>query len=572
MTEFIAQLQSNASLQPKPAAYREQLSENADNPGILSETRTALASEDVRKLTWEPLERQLSRVRRVYIAPDGELGLVPFEALAHKVAGSWRYLAEDRQIVYLGTGRDLGQLAGRGVEGATGARKTAVLIGNPAFGAAPEELAAIMNRTSLTSIRSEARPVPHEPLSTLGITASTNQRLEIPREWSTRVELQDLVQQTGRELRSLGWSVKLLTGAAATKEAAEAVVAPRILQFATHGYLLDRPVDDPQGWDNPLMRSMLIMAGANRWHPVYKVGQEFLSESGARSRGLSEEELDAARVDLGDGVLTAYEASGMNLHGTELVNLTACENGLGDVTPDGVVGLRQGFLLAGARSLTMSMWEVPAVETKTQVVDFYDRWLGGGHGAPPTSRYVAFHGAQLAALARARQANGSGHPFYWAAAPFSLMLTQPDGTPWNLPITLADGALLTDPIPVGGSRIIETGGVATVLSQGWGQVATSGSIAGTAILRLTLSAGQDSEAAVPLSPAKMQRFILPFDNTQGFVTAVAVANQNASQATAVSVTLRDEDGKLSGNDSIDLEPLARNAFVLSTQFPIAANA
>jgi YVTN family beta-propeller protein len=158
-----------------------------------------------------------------------------------------------------------------------------------------------------------------------------------------------------------------------------------------------------------------------------------------------------------------------------------------------------------------------------------------------------------------------------APAPFSLTLMQPDGTPWNLPITLADGAVLTDPIPVGGSRIIETSGVATVLSQGWGQVATSGSIAGIAIFRQTLSTGHDSEAAVPLISAKMQRFIVPFDNTQGFVTAVALANQNASQATTISVTLRDQDGKLLGNGSIDLEPLARSAFVLPSQFPITAN-
>lgn len=62
-------------------------------------------------------------------------------------------------------------------------------------------------------------------------------------------------------------------------------------------------------------------------------------------------------------MLTAYEVSSMNLQGTELVNLTACETGLGEVTPDGGAGLRQTLLLAGARSLTTSMWEVPVEET-----------------------------------------------------------------------------------------------------------------------------------------------------------------------------------------------------------------
>jgi CHAT domain-containing protein len=105
--------------------------------------------------------------------------------------------------------------------------------------------------------------------------------------------------------------------------------------------------------------------------------------------------------------------TGMNLQGTELVNLTACETGLGQVTPDGVVGLRQAFLLAGARALTMSMWEVPTTETVAQMSDFYRRWLGVGARSSRT-RYGAFRAAQLAALARAREAHGGGHPFYWA--------------------------------------------------------------------------------------------------------------------------------------------------------------
>ena len=69
----------------------------------------------------------------------------------------------------------------------------------------------------------------------------------------------------------------------------------------------------------------------------------------------------------------------------------------------------------------------------------------------------------------------------------------------------------------------------------------------------------------------MQRFILPIDNTKGFVTAVALANRNVSQATTISVTLRDQDGKLLGNVRIDLEPLAQSTFVLASQFPITAN-
>ena len=109
------------------------------------------------------------------------------------------------------------------------------------------------------------------------------------------------------------------------------------------------------------------------------------------------------------------------------MNLTACETGLGEVSPVGVVGLRQAFLLAGARALTMSMWKVPAVETTTQMGDFYAKWLGGTAARrSTTTRYGAFRAAQLAALERARQMYGAAHPFYWAGTVYV-------GDPGDLP-------------------------------------------------------------------------------------------------------------------------------------------
>jgi tetratricopeptide (TPR) repeat protein/CHAT domain-containing protein len=392
-----------------------------------SEEETGLTSKALRSLVWQPLEGYLTAIKRVYVAPDGELSLIPFEALAQKdAAGKWRYLAEDREVIYLGTGRDLSRLALSADERA--GPKTAVLIGNPAFNAKPEELAAVTTGLKLPTPGTKAqRSIPIRP-STLGVSGGDEEpRLQIPRHWSQADELAKLIDKASVQLKRLGWSVITLTDRSAVKETAEAVVAPRILQFATHGYILDRPNNDPEGWDNPLLRSMLIMAGVNDWQPVYRVGMEFLAEPAARARGLTEEQLKAARVELGDGVLTSYEVTGMNLQGTALVNLTACETGLGELTPDGVAGLRQGFLLAGARSLTTSMWEVPAEETTRQIGDFYNRWLENeGKGRKPAARYEAFESAQLEALARARQNHGAAHPFYWAGTIFV-------GDPGDLP-------------------------------------------------------------------------------------------------------------------------------------------
>jgi hypothetical protein len=153
-----------------------------------------------------------------------------------------------------------------------------------------------------------------------------------------------------------------------------------------------------------------------------------------------------------------------------------------------------------------------------------------------------------------------------------VRFTQPYGTPWALQVAGTGGVSeYSDVIPVGGSRIIDTAGSSPVLSQGWGQVITTGSVAGTAIFRQQLNIVRDAEGAVPLNLSGMQQFVVPFDNTVGFITAMALANQDPSQATAVSVTLRDRNGILLGNGFVNLAPLGRSAFVVPTQFPVTGN-
>jgi CHAT domain-containing protein len=159
------------------------------------------------------------------------------------------------------------------------------------------------------------------------------------------------------------------------------VEAPRILHIATHGFFLETtPLDAPgnrPALENPLLRSGLALAGAN---------------------------LNVSTTE--DGVFTALEASSLNLWGTQLVTLSACDTGVGEVrNGDGVYGLRRAFFLAGAQTLVMSMWPVSDYVTR-QIMTSYYTGLSQGLG-----RGEALRRTQLAVMRHA----GRRHPFYWAS-------------------------------------------------------------------------------------------------------------------------------------------------------------
>ena len=135
------------------------------------------------------------------------------------------------------------------------------------------------------------------------------------------------------------------------------------------------------GQENPLLRSGLALAGANRWF---------------EGKPLPEE--------AGDGILNALDVSGLDLLDTELVVLSACETGLGQVqVGEGVLGLRRAFVLAGARTLVMSLWKVPDRQTQELMEEFYRRLLDG------QPRAGALRHAQLAMKERYPD------PYYWGA-------------------------------------------------------------------------------------------------------------------------------------------------------------
>ena len=146
------------------------------------------------------------------------------------------------------------------------------------------------------------------------------------------------------------------------------------------GHLTDRPsqAGSPVLSENPLLRSGLALTGAND-----------------RQGGEGE-----------DGVLTALEAAGLDLWGTKLVVLSACETGVGEVrNGDGVYGLRRALVLAGVESQVMSLWQVSDAATRDLMVAYYQR-LQAGEGRTEALRQV-----QLSML----RGPMWQHPFFWAS-------------------------------------------------------------------------------------------------------------------------------------------------------------
>jgi CHAT domain-containing protein/tetratricopeptide (TPR) repeat protein len=165
----------------------------------------------------------------------------------------------------------------------------------------------------------------------------------------------------------------------ATKAALQNAHGPRLLHIGTHGYF--EPIACSAGADraalaNPLLRSGIALAGAN-----------------------------ACADGHDEGLLTAFEAANLDLYGTQLAVLSACQTGVGAAQAgDGVYGLRRALVLAGAETQVMTLWPVDGAPTAAVMKAYYER-LASGEGRSDAMRHV-----QLAFL----HTSGREHPYYWA--------------------------------------------------------------------------------------------------------------------------------------------------------------
>jgi CHAT domain-containing protein len=316
-----------------------------------------------------PIAPHLEGVRTLLLAPEGPLNLIPFGAL---VDASDRYLIERFTLTYLTSGRDLLRLAAP-----RSSRSTPLVVAAPDYDAS--------FRVAAAKARGEGEPTSARRSRELG---------------ALRFQpLPGTLQEAKAVEKALG--VQALTGDRATEAALKGVQGPRVLHVATHGFFLPDQALEPRSpagirtqplgpgapasvlahppptGENPLLRSGLALAGANRL------------ESGAQ-----------------DGILTALEMATLDLSGTKLVVLSACETGLGEVeVGEGVYGLRRALVIAGAEAQLMSLWKVEDAATRELMTAYYRRIIAG------EGRAEALRQVQLEMLARPARR----HPLYWAS-------------------------------------------------------------------------------------------------------------------------------------------------------------
>jgi CHAT domain-containing protein len=311
-----------------------------------------------------PIRPLLGNVRQVLLSPDGQLTLIPFEALVDEQG---QYLIQRYAFSYLTSGRDLLRF-----ESPTKTPSSPLVLAGIDYGQA-QTVAAIPKPTSVRrsqNLRSaDLANLVFDPL--------------------------DATEEEAVAIKGILPNAKVLLGKEATETTVKQLHAPSILHLATHGFFLS---DQEQNL-NPSLKSAFRQQNSK----VLQLENPLL-RSGLALANVNNRNKVPAGSD--DGVLTALEVAGLDLPGTQLVVLSACDTGKGDIkVGEGVYGLRRALVIAGSQTQVLSLWKVSDPGTKELMTKYYQK-LKAGKG-----RHEALRQAQLELL----NDPNYQHPYFWAS-------------------------------------------------------------------------------------------------------------------------------------------------------------
>lgn len=341
-------------------------------------------SKQLYHLLWKPLESYLEGVDMIHLSLEGLLSQVAFETLVSNGETEARLL-DQYKFRYYGTLKDF-VLQSKGIGQVESIQnKEVVLLGGALYDLEKSELEQLGGRYQAEQNRT----------SGIGHLLDSNKVSSFNYLEGTKKE----VEQLTLTFKQAGWKVDTLVGKAALEDKIKALDnKPQILHLATHGFFFPKP-RDKERQQAVWLSSGNVFQERIRYHqhPLYRSG---LALSGANHTWMGGEPPENTE----DGILTAYEVSMLDLYGTELVVLSACETGRGEASnTEGIYGLQRAFKQAGVQKLMVSLWKVPDEQTQELMGHFYQYYLLG----------KPIHEALEAAKATLQKKYPN--PYYWAA-------------------------------------------------------------------------------------------------------------------------------------------------------------
>ncbi|MCD8265553.1 MAG: CHAT domain-containing protein, partial [Prevotellaceae bacterium] len=340
---------------------------------------------EISRLVWQPLKDVLRGKRNIYFAPAGELHNIAIESVPSFEGEG--LMSESWSLYRLSSTRELALIKDRNE------LRSACLYGDLSYDMSLEDIVENEARYASANTKRGSDWEVASIADSLSLRGAVRKLPPLP---GTKAE----VESVDRSLRSQGISSALLTDTAGTEASFKALNGRRtsILHLATHGFYWTESEARRKGLD-----AMSLLSNDNNAGKY--VEDKMLTRSGLFLAGADKAFDKSVKLPEGvdDGILTAKEISTLDLRGLDLVVLSACETGLGEIKGDGVFGLQRGFKKAGANTLVMSLWQVADKPTQELMSQFYQDLAQG------MAKYEAFRKAQ------GYLRDKYPEPEYWAA-------------------------------------------------------------------------------------------------------------------------------------------------------------